>query len=66
MSPDEERLVAYKNYYSSDLDNPCYTKSTHSVWLFNLENGDIDIYEDQKGYVSDISWEPDGQNLLCL
>ena len=63
MSPDEERLVAYKNYYSSDLDNPCYTKSTHSVWLFNLENGDIDIYEDQKGYVSDISWEPDGQKF---
>jgi len=63
MSPDEERLVAYKNYYSSDLDNPCYTKSTHSIWLFNLENGDIDIYKDQEGYVSDISWKPDGQKF---
>lgn len=63
MSPDEERLVVYKNYYSNDMDNPCYTKSTHTIWLFNLENGDIDIYGDQEGYVSDISWEPDGQNF---
>lgn len=63
LSPDEERLVAYKNHYGTDMDNPCYTKSTHRIWLFDLESGELNILDNQQGYVSDITWEPDGQKF---
>ncbi len=63
LSPDKERLVAYKNYYSTNMDNPCFTESTHNLWLFNLESGKVTKLEKQKGYVSDITWEPNGQKF---
>jgi Tol biopolymer transport system component len=63
IDPEEERLVAYKNYFTADLSNPCYTESTHRLWVFNLEDGSTEVFDNQAGYVSDITWEPDGQKF---
>jgi len=63
ISPDLERLVICKNKFSADLSNPCYTNSMHKMWLFNLEDGSTIVTENQEGYVSDITWQPDGQNF---
>ena len=63
LSPDEERLVAYKNNFRVNMDNPCSADSSHTIWLFNLENGKVDIFKNQEGYITDLSWEPDGQKF---
>jgi len=63
IDPEEERLVAYKNYFTADISNPCYTESTHKLWVFNLEDGSTEIFDNQAGYISDITWEPDGQKF---
>jgi uncharacterized protein YxeA len=63
LDPEEERLVAYKNYFNADISNPCYTESVHKLWIFNLEDGSTEVFDNQAGYVSDITWEPDGQKF---
>lgn len=59
ISPDEKRLIAYKNIFKANMDNPCSTDSLHKLWIFNLENNATDIFENQEGYVSDSSWKYD-------
>jgi Tol biopolymer transport system component len=63
LDPEEERLVAYKNYSTADISNPCFTESAHKLWIFNLEDGSTEVLDKQAGYVSDITWEPDGQKF---
>jgi len=66
LSPDEERMIIYKNNYSADMKNPCSSEASHKLWILNLENGNLDIFEDQKGSVSDVSWEPHGSQKFAI
>lgn len=59
ISPDEKRIIAYKNIFSADLDNPCYTEGTHHLWVFNLDENTIESFKNQPGYVSDADWKFD-------
>ncbi len=59
ISPDEKRLIAYKNVFTSNLENPCYSESTHKVWVFNLETNTLERIENRTGYVSDAAWKAD-------
>jgi len=66
LSPDEERMVAYKNYYSATNVNTCSPEAFHKLWIFNLEDGRTDFFEKQRGYVTDISWNPYGSQDFSL
>jgi hypothetical protein len=59
ISPDEKRLLAYKNIFTAHLDNPCFSAATHNLWLLNLETGVIERFENRDGYVSEADWKGD-------
>ena len=63
ISPDEKRLIAYKNIFKANTDNPCYTKSSHKLWVFDLEKNTTYVFKDQDGYVSDSSWNYNSQEF---
>ena len=43
--------------------NACIPDAKHKLWVFNLEGDTADIYDNQEGYVSDSTWEKDGQEF---
>ena len=59
ISPDEKRLIAYKNVFTSNLDNPCFSEANHTLWVFNLETNKLERFENRQGYVSDVDWKGD-------
>ena len=59
ISPDETRLLAYKNVFTANLDNPCFSAATHNLWVLNLETGVIERFENREGYVSEADWKGD-------
>jgi hypothetical protein len=63
LSPDQKRLVAYKNIYATNPDNPCATDGLHHLWVFNLENNALESFQNQPGFVSDSSWKPDSAQI---
>jgi len=64
ISPDEKRLIAYKNIFTANIDNPCFTDALHKLWIFNFENNATDIFKNQEGYVSDSSWKYDSSEFV--
>jgi hypothetical protein len=66
LSPDEERMVIYKNIYVADIKNPCSSEANHKLWILNLEDGSVDFFDKQNGYVTDVSWNPDGSQKFAL
>jgi hypothetical protein len=63
ISPDEKRLIAYKNIFTANLDNPCYSEARHDLWVFDLEANTLDHSEGRRGYVSDGQWQPDSTSF---
>ena len=59
ISPDEKRLLAYKNVFTANLDNPCFSAAKHNLWVLNLETGVIERFENRDGYVSEFDWKGD-------
>ncbi len=59
ISPDESRLLAYKNIFTASLDDPCFSAATHNLWVLNLETGVIERFENRDGYVSEADWKGD-------
>ncbi len=59
ISPDEGTLVAYKNNFTANLDNPCFSAASHDLWVFDLQQGTMDRTRDRAGYVTDSAWHPD-------
>ncbi len=66
ISPDEERMVIYKNNYATNMKNLCASEAYHKLWILNLEDGSIDIFEKQEGSVTDVSWNPYGSQKFAL
>ena len=63
ISPDEKRLIAYKNVFTANLDNPCYSEARHDLWVFDLEANTLDHSEGRRGYVTDGQWRPDSTSF---
>ena len=63
ISPDEKRLIAYKNIFTANLENPCFTEALHNLWVFNLEENTLDSFKNQHGYVSDSAWKYDSSEF---
>jgi len=63
ISPDETRLIGYKNYSSSNANHPCYVESSHNLWVFNIEENKTDKFEKQDGSVADSSWNRDSKEF---
>lgn len=59
ISPDEKRLIAYKNIFTASLDNPCFSAANHNLWVFNLETGVMERFKNREGYVSEADWKGD-------
>jgi len=66
LSPDEERMVIYKNIYVASLENTCSSEARHKLWILNLEDGSVDFFNNQNGHVTDVSWNPDGSQKFAL
>ncbi len=66
LSPDEERMVIYKNSYVANMKNPCSSEAHHKLWILNLEDGSMDLFVKDNGYVTDVSWNPDGSQKFAL
>ena len=66
LSPDEERMVIYKNNYVANMENPCSSESNHKLWILNLEDGSTEIFNKQNGYVTEVSWNPDGSQKFAM
>lgn len=63
LSPDEKRLVAYKNVFTASTQNPCVSEGWHHLWFFNLENSTLTTFKNQPGYVSDSTWKADSSQI---
>jgi hypothetical protein len=63
IDPDEERLIICKSKMGTDLENYCVSTATHKLWVFNLEGDKVEIYDNQEGFVSDLTWKKDGQEF---
>ncbi len=63
ISPDETRLIAYKNFYVTDTEYVCAPVASHTLWIFDLEHGTLEQYRDRPGSVSDASWRGDSRTL---
>ncbi len=61
MSPDETRLAAYKNVFTANMDNPCFSEARHHLWIFDLEKNTLERFENRRGYVVDGAWRPDAR-----
>ncbi|MCD6402130.1 MAG: hypothetical protein J7L73_09405 [Anaerolineales bacterium] len=59
ISPDESRLIAYKNIYTPDMQHTCIVSASHNLWVFDLKNNKTQVYRNQAGYVSSASWKAD-------
>ncbi|MBC8333443.1 MAG: hypothetical protein H8E28_15790 [Anaerolineae bacterium] len=59
ISPDENRLIAYKNIFTANQQDVCVTAASHHLWVFNLENNTTEKFENLPGYVSDADWKFD-------
>ncbi|MFQ6102432.1 MAG: hypothetical protein ACE5OS_14565 [Anaerolineae bacterium] len=59
ISPDETRLIAYKDIFAVALDSPCVTLASHHLWVLDLERNTIEEYRDQRGSVIDAAWKAD-------
>ena len=70
LSPDEERLIAYKNYSATSITDFCRPEATHKIWSFNIEEGTIETYEDGNGLMDSLAWDSQGEefawaNISC-
>lgn len=63
ISPDEKRLIGYKNIFTANPENPCVTESSHNLWVFNLETNTTEIFRNRPGYISDSSWKYDSAEI---
>ena len=63
IAPDETRLIAYKNNFSANLENPCFSEARHDLWVFDIEQDRTERYENRPGYVTDSAWKPDASEL---
>jgi len=63
LSPDETRLIGYKNVFTASLDNPCFSQANHHLWIFNLETNQLISDENRSGYVSDSNWNSENNQL---
>ena len=63
ISPDETRLIAYKNIFTANMQNACVTDASHNLWVFDLEANSMQRFEDQQGYVSDSTWKYDSSQF---
>ena len=59
ISPDESRLIGYKNIYTADMQHTCIVNASHNLWVFDLKSNKTQVYRNQAGYVSSASWKPD-------
>ncbi len=59
ISPDETRLIAYKDIFTINLDNPCINLASHHLWVLDLERNTIEAYQDRPGSVVDAAWKAD-------
>lgn len=59
ISPDETRLIAYKDVFAANPDNPCVALASHHLWVLDLEHNAIEVYRDQPGTVVDAAWKTD-------
>jgi hypothetical protein len=63
ISPDEKRVMGYKNIFTADTNNPCVAAASHNLWVFNLENNTIESFKNRPGYISDSAWKYDGAEI---
>ena len=63
ISQDETRLIAYKNFFTANMQNACVTDASHNLWVFDLEANTMQRFEDQQGYVSDSTWKYDSSQF---
>ncbi len=59
LAPDRSRLVVYKNLFANCGEDPCICSAQHHLWDIDLQQGHIETYRDQAGYVSSASWRAD-------
>jgi len=63
IDPNEERLIIYKNKFGNTMINTCIADAKHKLWIFNLKGNSVEVFDNQEGYVSDLSWNKDGQGF---
>ena len=63
VSPDETRLIAYKDILSVNPADPCNVEAAHHLWLFDFERNTIEAYRDQPARVEDAAWKADSSAL---
>jgi len=63
ISPDETRIVAFKNIFTVNMENPCVTDAAHNLWIFDLENNKIERFQNIPGYISDTAWKFDSSEI---
>lgn len=63
ISPDETRLIAYKDVLSASTDNPCRVEAAHHLWLFDFERNILEVYRSQPARVADAAWRADSSTF---
>ena len=58
ISPDEKRLIAFRNIYTFNMENVCVAAdASYNLWIFDLEANTLQRFENQKGHISNLILE---------
>ncbi len=63
LAPNEERMVAFKNFVSPDMSNVCAAQVRHTIWVLDLEGNTLESYPDQPWEVNALAWSPDAMGF---
>ncbi|MFH2105308.1 MAG: hypothetical protein ABII72_03665 [Parcubacteria group bacterium] len=66
MSPDESKLLVYKNTSQTDPESACAPGVSHTLWSFNIEDNSIATLDEGAGMIGDLDWKNDSQRFAFL
>ncbi|NQV12672.1 MAG: hypothetical protein HQ530_00010 [Parcubacteria group bacterium] len=66
MSPDETKLLVYKNTSQADIENACAPGANHTLWSFNIEDNSIATLDEGAGMMGDLDWKNDSQRFAFI
>ncbi len=62
MSPDETRIIVYRNETSSDASS-CCTPGSHRLWSIDIDAGTYRLLDEGDGLVGDLDWKHDSSGF---
>lgn len=66
MSPDESKILVYKNTTTPDLSSPCVPKGNYKLWSINIKEDSIEVYSEGSGVLNGMSWNKNSKEVAFI